>query len=77
MEMKAFQESTDTLNVFVEQKIKENSSRTPTQPPMASGSIQNKAKNSSLMIESLKPDEDDEYVSINYVGPIVSDDEKL
>jgi hypothetical protein len=29
------------------------------------------------MIESLKPDEDDEYVSINYVGPIVSDDEKL
>ena len=30
-----------------------------------------------MLIESLKPDEDDEYVSINYVGPIVSEEEKL
>jgi hypothetical protein len=44
---------------------------------MPSGSLKSKTKSSSLMIESLKPDEDDEYVSINYVGPVVSEEEKL
>ena len=44
---------------------------------MAYSSLKSKTKCSSLNIESLKPDEDDEYVSINYVGPIVSEEEKL
>ena len=64
------------MNVFVEQKIKESSSRTPTQPQIPSNSIHSKAKSSSLMIESLKPDEDDEYVSINYVAPQAQDEEE-